>query len=506
MSKTSSYISIVFWLTIASIVGKLLGFLKDVLISYYYGSSALTDSIFLALSIPMIILGVFTASTDSAIIPQYNRIYAVDGRDLADKNFSNVINSLFLIGLVVSLLILLFPQYLVKITAPGFTKLQIQHSTFFLRIFSFAGLLHIIYCFFCSYVVRYKHIKTRSVLSFSTNLILVISLFFFHDKEMIFLAYTFLFASIFQALFPLVSAYKIGYRYSCAIEFKNSEYHKFWKIFIPIMGSALMFDSNMFFDRFVASDFGNGAISSLNYASRLTSIFDSMIVVGVGVVILPLLSKLNISKDMVKFRLISTVLLKYLLIILLPFFISCMVYATPIVELVYNRGNFDEKAVATVSNLLFFYSPLILLVSLQTIISRFFHSLEDTKTPMRVTFVAIMLNIILNFVLSQYFGLKGVALATSIAILFNVFSLFILFHKKIGWDFQFFRIKDVLIILSTTFLLLSLLLLLKYNLIDNLFLVLGGIVVGITIYYLAIIFLLRKELRTIYGLYTFYKE
>lgn len=85
MSKKSTYLSIAFWLTIASILGKLLGFLKDILISYYYGSSALTDAIFLALSIPMIVLGVFTASTDSVIIPQYNRIDAKNGRLDADR-------------------------------------------------------------------------------------------------------------------------------------------------------------------------------------------------------------------------------------------------------------------------------------------------------------------------------------------------------------------------------------------------------------------------------------
>ena len=78
--KKNGFVSIALWLTLASVIGKVLGFLKDILISYYYGSSASTDAIFLALSIPTIILGVFTSSTDSAIIPQYNRLLHTKGR------------------------------------------------------------------------------------------------------------------------------------------------------------------------------------------------------------------------------------------------------------------------------------------------------------------------------------------------------------------------------------------------------------------------------------------
>ena len=88
----AGFVSIISLLTISNIIAKILGFGKDILISYYYGTSDLTDGFFLAFSIPTIIIGVFTASTDSAIIPQYNRLYLTAGRKEADQNFSNIIN------------------------------------------------------------------------------------------------------------------------------------------------------------------------------------------------------------------------------------------------------------------------------------------------------------------------------------------------------------------------------------------------------------------------------
>ena len=189
-------------------------------------------------------------------------------------------------------------------------------------------------------------------------------------------------------------------------------------------------------------------------------------------------------------------------IILLPIFILCMIYAHPIVELIYKRGNFDAVAVITVGRLLFYYSPLVLFISLQTILSRFFHSLEDTNTPMRTTFWTIIINVTLNFILSKYLGLHGVALATSIAIFFNVFFLFITFNKRVGWSLQYFQMKDVSIILSAVLLLIVVLFLWRYCVTNYLFLVFCGGLVSLLVYYAMIVFLLRKEVKEIYHLYT----
>lgn len=432
--KKNGFVSIALWLTLASVIGKVLGFLKDILISYYYGSSASTDAIFLALSIPTIILGVFTSSTDSAIIPQYNRLLHTKGREYADRNFSNIINLISLCGFIVSLVILFFPDIFIDLFAPGFNDVQRMYSEKYLRIFSFAGLFHILYCFFCSYTIRYKHVVTRAILSFLTNLLIVVIVIIWHDPYMTGLSIAYFVGSLISAILPLISAIRLKYKHIFYINLSDLEFKKYWHLFIPIMFGALLVDLNMFVDRFLASGFEDGSVSSLNYASRITAIFDSMIVIGIGVVILPLLSQQNVEGNKEKFRKITTLVFELLFIVLLPIMILGMYLSEEIIQLIYYRGKFDMDSVKIVAKLFFYYAPMILLVPLHSVCARFFHSLEDTKTPLKVTFIAVILNISLSIVLSRLISLQGIALATSISLILNVLLLLLYIYKKIGWD------------------------------------------------------------------------
>jgi len=104
-----------------------------------------------------------------------------------------------------------------------------------------------------------------------------------------------------QGLLPIASAIWIGYHHRLFIKIKDPEMKQFIRIFMPIMGSALLMDLNMFVDRFLASSMQEGSISSLNYASRLTTIFDTLLVVGLGVVILPMMSQINTEGNREKF-------------------------------------------------------------------------------------------------------------------------------------------------------------------------------------------------------------
>jgi putative peptidoglycan lipid II flippase len=98
----------------------------------------------------------------------------------------------------------------------------------------------------------------------------------------------------------------------------------------------------------------------------------------------------------------------------------------------FGRGAFDNTAINMTSNALFFYSIGMIGFSLRDILSRAFYSLQDTKTPMINAAIGMVLNIVLNLILSQFLGIGGLALATSIAAIFTTALLFISLRKKIG--------------------------------------------------------------------------
>jgi len=260
------------------------------------------------------------------------------------------------------------------------------------------------------------------------------------------------------------------------------------------MLSALLVDINLFVDRFLASGFEVGGISAINYASRLTAIFDTMIVVGVGVVLLPMLSQLNVEGNREGFKKISVTVLKWTVIILLPLAIISMIFSQEMIDVIYKRGEFGMDSVLIVSVLFFCYAPQILFIPLNIIIFRFFHSLEDTKTPMYCSAASVVLNIVLSVLLSYRYGLQGIAAATSIAALTNTILLLFFMKRNVGWNKDIFGIKEVLKILLSVSLLIMILLYTKSLNYSSIWHILS-IFSGGTLYVFLIIALMKKDFK-----------
>ncbi|MGB4287539.1 MAG: lipid II flippase MurJ, partial [Tepidanaerobacteraceae bacterium] len=116
----------------------------------------------------------------------------------------------------------------------------------------------------------------------------------------------------------------------------------------------------------------------------------------------------------------------------IPATVGAIIFAEPVVKLLFGRGAFDSKALSMTSNALFFYSIGMIGFGLREILSKAFYSLQDTKTPMINATIAVAMNIVLNLILSRFLGLGGLALATSISAIFCTGLLFVSLRKKIG--------------------------------------------------------------------------
>lgn len=430
-SKKNNY-KIMIWLTAATFFGKILGMLRDVLISHYYGSTSMTDAFFLAMSVPTIILGVFTASTDSAIIPQYNRIRMTESRKVADRLFSSVINSMLLICAIVCICIFFFPNIFVRLFATGFAEESVMFCERYLQIFAPIGVLHMLYCFFCTYCAIYKENWVRVILAFSTNLIVVSVLFIVHDSDLIVLAFAYLFSKILCAFLPIIKAKKMSYKHEWIIQ-KNKEFKRFWSLFSPIMGGAFLNEAQNYVDENLASS-TVGGISSLNYASKLITIFDSIFVVGISVILLPMLSDLVVRKKHKEYKKITTKVTKYLLVVLIPCGILLFSLSDELISILYGGGKFNQSATTLVATVLRSYAPLIIMTPIQAIFSRFFYALEQNKIPFRLNLICVIMNICLSILLKRYMGVVGISLATTIATLITCIIYIWIIHTRIGWD------------------------------------------------------------------------
>ena len=146
-----------------------------------------------------------------------------------------------------------------------------------------------------------------------------------------------------------------------------------------------------------------------------------------------MLSRLSSEDNKEKF--ISSVVqsINSVILLVIPISIGAIVLATPIVKLLFQRGEFDARATSMTAIALIMYSIGMVAFGLRDIIGKVFYALKDTKTPMINGAIAMIMNIVLNIILVKYLQLAGLALATSISAIVCIFLLFGSLKKKIGY-------------------------------------------------------------------------
>ena len=498
--KMKNPLWIMLLLTAGNLLGKGLGFLRDVLISNYYGVSSQTDAFFLAISIPTIIIGIFTNSTDSAIVPQYARISENSGgRKAADSFFSNVINILTVLVGIVTIVMLLMPEKILYLFAPQFDVEQRSMAAAFLRIAAPMGLFHIFYCFFVAYLLCYQKTGVRVILSFSTNIIVVLTLLLFHDDSMQNIAWAYLFSGLVTALLPMIGSCRNGYRHRMVLSVKNYEFPTFFKFFLPVMGSALLEDLLLYSDRFLSSFLETGSLSLLNYASKIINIFDNILVVGVGAVILPLLTRIHLKKEYEDFREIISSICFISVLFLLPIAISCIFYAQEAIEVIYYRGAFTQEDVRKTSVVLIGYGLQILLLPMHFILIKTLHSMQNTALPFRISCITCILNIVFSIIMMQYLAAAGIALGTTASTLAGCILLVAVLRQKIGFELRLFSPRNLLKLLLCLIPLWGCFLFVSGTAFSAIQKLLCGGAAALVFYCLAAIFFRRelKELKTV---------
>lgn len=203
-------------------------------------------------------------------------------------------------------------------------------------------------------------------------------------------------------------------------------------IALPIVLGVSANQINVLVDRTLASSIAVGGISALNYASRLNGFVQGMFVTTVSSVMYPMISKMAAQNNLNGLKKSVSEAINIISLLVIPATVGAMVFAEPIVKLLFGRGAFDPQAISMTSDALFYYSIGMISFGLREVLSSAFYSLQDTKTPMINGAIAMGMNIILNIILSKFLGIGGLALATSISAIFCTGLLFISLRKKIG--------------------------------------------------------------------------
>lgn len=424
-------------LMVLTIVSKIMGFVREIGLSYFYGATNISDAYLISVTIPTVIFALIGAGISTGYIPMFSSIETEYGEKEAKRYTNNLINIILLFCTFIVAFVLIFTEPVVKLFASGFTGETLALTIKFTKIsiigIYFTGVLFV----FSGFLQIKGNFAMPALIGIPMNIIIIISLFISSKTDIMVLAIGTMLASISRLIFLIPSVKKKGYKYKFILDFKDKHIINMAKIAIPIIIGVSVNQINVLVDRSLASNLAVGGISALNYANKLNGFVQGIFVISISTAMYPMISKMAAKKDMKGLELSIIEAINTISILVIPATIGAMVFSKEIVSLLFGRGAFDPKALSMTSTALFFYAIGMIGFGLREVLSRAFYSLKDSKTPMINGVVAVSTNIVLNIILSKFLGVGGLALATSISALLSSTLLTLALRKKLnGFSFR----------------------------------------------------------------------
>ena len=425
-----------------TIISRILGYLRDILIAIFLGASIFADAFFVAFRLPNTFRRLFAEGTfNAAFIPSYDSAKLKsqkEGKKFAD----DVLNFLLLILLFIVTLAEIFTPYLVYLIAPGFVddNIKFNLAVEFTRI-TFPFLLFVSLCSFFSGILNSNNkFAAAAATPIILNVILIISILISYLQNINIakqLSYGVTLAGIIQLIFLIIFSLKF-YRPNIKLSLKITNRVKFFfKKLLPSIFSSGVTQINILVGTIIAS-FQSGAVSYLYYADRVYQINLAVAGIAVGTVSLPALSKAYQSKNYSKISNIQNKSLLLSLIFSVPASLGLIIASEEIVNGLFGYGSFTVKDIEMTSNALMFFGYGVIAFALIKILANFFFARDNTITPFYISSFIVFLNVTISIAFFQKLGFLIVPIATSISTWIGVLIFLYLLLKN---DYLFLQSK-----------------------------------------------------------------
>ena len=450
-----------------TLISRLLGYVRDILIAIFLGTGLLADAFFVAFRLPNTFRRLFAEGAfNAAFIPSYAGELAKN-KLKADNFAKDIFSSLFIILLFLVLLAEIFMPQLIFLIAPGFyqdpekLKLVVDLSRITFPFLFFVCLAS----FFSAILNSYNKFAAAAAAPIILNIVLIGSLFisqWLNLSEVMILSYAVSVAGFLQLLILFFFVRK-NFKPVLQLKIKiNKKIKFFFSKLLPSIFSSGVTQINILVGTIIAS-FQAGAVSYLYYADRIYQINLAVAGIAVGTVMLPELSKYIKIKDSKRIIDLQNRALELCLFLSIPAATALVLASEEIITSLFGYGSFDQKSVANTSVALTFFAFGVPAFSILKILSNLFFARNDTKTPFYLSVVSVFLNVIISIALFSKLGFVIIPIATSISSWINVFVHFYFIKKRNLYTFDSkFSYRFPRIILSTVVMALVLYLLLGF--------------------------------------------
>ena len=416
-----------------TLLSRILGYLRDILIAIFLGASIFADAFFVAFRLPNTFRRLFAEGTfNAAFIPSYTSI-KIENKSGGKKFADEVLSLLVLILFFIVLLVEIFTPYFVYLIAPGFfADTQKFNLVVELTRIMFPFLFFVsIASFFSGILNSNNRFAAAAAAPIFLNVLLILSLlvsFYFNLNFVKQLSYAVTLSGIIQCLFLIYFTKKY---YISSIKFKTTISRKvkfFFKKLLPSVLSSGVTQVNILVGTIIAS-FESSAVSYLYYADRIYQINLALAGIAVGTVSLPVLSKAFKQKNLSKISNIQTKSLELSLLLSIPASVGIILISEQIVNALFGYGSFTEENINMTALALKYFGFGVPAFALIKILSNFYFARNDTQTPFYISSFIVGLNVSISLIFFKTFGFLIIPIATTISTWVGV-SIYLFYLNK----------------------------------------------------------------------------
>lgn len=445
-----------------TLVSRITGFLRDMVLANFLGAGAVSDAFVVAFKLPNLFRSLFAEGAfTSAFVPLFSQKLVTEGKKRSIFFAAQAISVLVLfVGVFVLLFELLMP-WVVEVLAPGFRSEpeKIELATQLCRItFPFLLLISLV-SFQGGILNSFEKFAAPASAPIILNLMMIFAVFLFvpftptpaHGFALGITS-----AGLLEVLWLRYFLRRLDIKIHPYLHIKkilqNPEIKTLFKRIAPGVVGAGIYQINMAVDTILVSLVGTGAISWLYYANRLQQLPLGVIGAAISVALLPILSKYLKEQQIDEARRTQDKAVEYGLLLSLPAAVLLIVLAEPIVSLLFQHGKFlPEDAVKTAYAVIAYSVGLPCYVMTKALMPNFF-ARGDTVTPVKYSAVVFMTNLVFILLLMHTYGHIGIACATTIAAFVSLLQYVIGLKKRGYWQFSRQLVSKICRIAAVSFL------------------------------------------------------
>lgn len=411
----------------------LLGCARIIIVAFLFGATFAYDAYLVAFTIPEMITGLLVGVITVTFIPIFTDYLVKEDKIKAWDFASSLINIFFIIGLLLTLVMIAIAPFIIRIAAPGFGRDTFRLTLRLIVIITPIVLIIPLAELLTRILHTYQKFAFPNLIRILEIAVVIICLIFLSRKIGIFaLACGILLGALVRLFFQLPPLWSELKYYRFNFNFRLPGIKKVSLVAAPLLSCMLFFRIGILIERLLASTLKEGSISVLGYASALTQVPPELFMGSLCMVLFPLTSKYASEGKINEFRTVVSKGIRIGNFVLIPTAVLFIFFGKLIIRSLLERGQFTSAATQDTSIALAIYALSLFAMAVYFLSTHACYALQEIKAAVNIAIFATALNIVLKLILINFLAFIGLALATSIALIVHSGLLIGFVKKKIG--------------------------------------------------------------------------